>query len=261
MVADANPLTFPLSATHTLTPVFDFSNRDRGPSWQVFRRRSVHRACGRPGITARGRESELSPRQSDTRHKLLDEFATQLLERGYPGISLSEIAGAVGIRKASLYHHFPDGKESLFAEVSLRYIEELHTVLREALDTPGGLGAQLSAIVAGHAADAYRSAMGMRIFDSTRYVGDDIRTQVSQRYVHALIAPVTDLMAAAVDRGELRPADPAFLASAFLELAAVAEPLPPDTALPPAQGPPNPPAVVPGVVPAVVELFLRGAAS
>ncbi|SDG14038.1 DNA-binding transcriptional regulator, AcrR family [Sinosporangium album] len=201
----------------------------------------------------------MSPRQSDTRQRLLDEFAAQLLERGYPGISLNEIAQAIGIRKASLYHHFPEGKESLFAEVSLRYIDDAHAVLRRALDTPGGLPYQLSAIVAGYAGDAYRSAMGMRIYDSTRYVGEDTRTRISSRYVNALITPVTDLMADAIERGELRPGDPSFLAAAFLELAAVAEPLPPDVAMPPGQR--ADPTPHHDLVPAVVDLFLRGASS
>ena len=44
----------------------------------------------------------------------ITETATALfLEKGFAGTSMSDLAQACGIRKASLYHHFP-GKEDLF---------------------------------------------------------------------------------------------------------------------------------------------------
>lgn len=48
----------------------------------------------------------------DTRNRILDIGEQLLLERGYAGFSYQDIAEAVGIRKASIHHHFPS-KEDL----------------------------------------------------------------------------------------------------------------------------------------------------
>lgn len=53
-----------------------------------------------------------APPESDTRTRILDIGEQLLLERGYAGFSYQDIAEAVGIRKASIHHHFP-AKEDL----------------------------------------------------------------------------------------------------------------------------------------------------
>lgn len=50
--------------------------------------------------------------EGDTRGRILDVGEQLLLERGYAGFSYQDIADAVGIRKASIHHHFP-AKEDL----------------------------------------------------------------------------------------------------------------------------------------------------
>lgn len=50
--------------------------------------------------------------EGDTRARILDIGEALLLERGYAGFSYQDIADAVGIRKASIHHHFP-AKEDL----------------------------------------------------------------------------------------------------------------------------------------------------
>lgn len=196
---------------------------------------------------------------SDTRRRVLDEFAGQLLERGYLGVSLDQIATSINIRKPSLYHHFPGGKEEMYAEVARRYIDENSDLLRAALATPGSLVDRLEAIARIYATPGHQSTMGQRLFDATRYLSEGSRSRVSHSYVDALIAPVVALMTEAVARGELRAADPGFLASAFLEMAAVVEPMPEDVAMPPAERDAAETGM--GLPRAVAELFLNGAAA
>lgn len=43
-------------------------------------------------------------------------------QHGYDGATLAKIAGATGLGKASLYHHFPDGKDEMVKTV-LDYLE------------------------------------------------------------------------------------------------------------------------------------------
>jgi AcrR family transcriptional regulator len=58
---------------------------------------------------SRAEKSDLKPRRQD----ILDHAVRLFLDRGYAGTSMSDLARAVGIQKASLYHHFPS-KEVLF---------------------------------------------------------------------------------------------------------------------------------------------------
>ncbi|WP_326641140.1 TetR/AcrR family transcriptional regulator [Streptosporangium sp. NBC_01755] len=198
------------------------------------------------------------PRQADTRVRARDEFARLLAERGYLGVSLDEIAKTVDVKKASLYHHFPGGKPALFMEVAHHYIEETSAALQRALGGDGDLRDRLLALADTYARGTYNSALGDQIYYATRHLDDAQRADVSHAYVRSLITPVTDLMAQAVETGELRKADPSFLAMAFMELAGMLQPMPADVAMPPQERPVPPPADQ--LVHEVVDLFLRGAA-
>ncbi|MBL3587576.1 TetR/AcrR family transcriptional regulator [Rhodovulum sulfidophilum] len=50
----------------------------------------------------------------ERRHEIMDLATDLFLENGFAATSMSRVAEAAGITKASLYHHFP-GKEDLFA--------------------------------------------------------------------------------------------------------------------------------------------------
>jgi len=54
-----------------------------------------------------------------SRETLLTELTAVFLSRGYEGSTLAELARATGLGKASLYHHFPGGKEEM-VDVLLR---------------------------------------------------------------------------------------------------------------------------------------------
>ncbi|MFE8951334.1 TetR/AcrR family transcriptional regulator [Streptomyces althioticus] len=189
------------------------------------------------------------PRQTDTRARARDEFALRLTDYGYLGVSLDDIAKAVDVKKASLYHHFPGGKPALFMEVADHYTKEASALLQTALATPGTLRDKLLALAASYAQGTYNSALSNQIYYAIRHLEDDQRAEVSDAYVRGLIQPVTDLMARAVATGELREADPAFLATAFLELAGTVD-LPQDD---------RTPAAADRLAQDVVDLFLRGA--
>ena len=48
----------------------------------------------------------------DTRSRLIDSATALVRRRGYTGVSYADLAQAVGVRKASIHHHFP-AKEDL----------------------------------------------------------------------------------------------------------------------------------------------------
>lgn len=56
-------------------------------------------------------------REDDTRRRLLREAAYEFARHGYDAASLRKIAERVGIRAATVYSHFPEGKTQLYEEI------------------------------------------------------------------------------------------------------------------------------------------------
>jgi AcrR family transcriptional regulator len=52
-----------------------------------------------------------------TKDALIDKLVDVVYDYGYDGATLSVISEVTGLGKASLYHHFPGGKEQMAAEV------------------------------------------------------------------------------------------------------------------------------------------------
>lgn len=53
---------------------------------------------------------------------LIPDLLELFRQQGYDGVSIAYISKSTGLGKSSLYHHFPEGKEQMAAEV-LRYIQ------------------------------------------------------------------------------------------------------------------------------------------
>lgn len=66
-----------------------------------------------------------------TAERILDAAERRLRAAGYNGFSFRDLAADVGIRSASVHHHFPT-KEALVERVVLRHRERLRTVLHAA---------------------------------------------------------------------------------------------------------------------------------
>ena len=77
--------------------------------------------------------------ESSGRQRILDEAARLFLERGYAEASLRDIAEAVGVRAATIYHHF-ESKDALLGEVLDRGIDLIADTLDTALAAAATLG-------------------------------------------------------------------------------------------------------------------------
>lgn len=73
-----------------------------------------------------------SPPEGGSRRLILDTAARLLRSRGYHQTTLREIAEAVGIRKASLYHHFAS-KEEIVEAVANDGVRFVHDAVAAAL--------------------------------------------------------------------------------------------------------------------------------
>ena len=66
----------------------------------------------------------------DLRAEILAEATTLFVAHGYHGLSMRQIAEAVGVTKAALYYHFED-KEALFLAILATYLEKVEEMIRQ----------------------------------------------------------------------------------------------------------------------------------
>ncbi len=69
----------------------------------------------------------------DARSRVIEAADRLFAEYGYSAVALRDIAQEVGIRHASLYYHFPQGKEELFVEVTAQRMRHYAEGLRQAI--------------------------------------------------------------------------------------------------------------------------------
>ena len=197
---------------------------------------------------------------TSTTDQILDGFAEQLLEVGYRGISLQAITDDAGIKRPSMYHHFPGGKEEIYTEVARRMIDADAALVDAALSENETLEDRLIALAMVHTDDPRKAALDQRLFDATRYVSDETRTEVSTNYVNGLLSPVRSMMADAIATGQLRDEDPGLLMEAFFGMANAVPALPDDVGMPPDKRGGQRPAKT-EMAERVVALFLEGASA
>jgi AcrR family transcriptional regulator len=71
------------------------------------------------------------------RKRVLDAAEKLFTERGFAAVTLRDIAQALGLNHASLYHHVPGGKEELYVEVMRRGLNKHNHGLTNAISTAG----------------------------------------------------------------------------------------------------------------------------
>ncbi len=82
----------------------------------------------------------------DTKAALLDSAEQAIRARGYDGFSYADLAADVGIRKASIHHHFPT-KADLALALIARYSDNFFVRLDQISETHPTGGARLKAYV------------------------------------------------------------------------------------------------------------------
>jgi TetR/AcrR family transcriptional regulator len=79
------------------------------------------------------------------RDQILDEATRLFAEKGYDGTSMSDLAEGVGLRKASLFHHF-ESKEQLKAAVLDRLVREVGSAILSAASADAEFEQRLDAL-------------------------------------------------------------------------------------------------------------------
>lgn len=154
----------------------------------------------------------------DARQRVLDAAEQLFMQRGYNLISLRDIAGALGIRQASLYHHFPQGKEQIFTVVAERAFARHHAGICHALASSGpSLRTQLLAVAAWFGAQPAMHLSGIMRTDLPALSADH-RMQLERAAYTTFLVPLRSAFEDAQRRGELGAYNVGTLAGMFLAL-------------------------------------------
>jgi len=102
--------------------------------------------------------------KADRHAAILREAATLFAERGFSGVSLEDIGGAVGVSGPALYRHFAN-KQALLGAILVEVSERLLAGGRAVLSAHDAPADQLDAIIAFHVEFALRDADVIRVQD------------------------------------------------------------------------------------------------
>ncbi|MFY0478741.1 TetR/AcrR family transcriptional regulator [Achromobacter marplatensis] len=90
------------------------------------------------------------PTLAAPRERILDEAAKLFAQSGYDGSSVSDLAGAIGVSKAAIYHYYPT-KQDIYDAIILGVLSGLTQTVGQDVDRAEGAAARLRAFMVGHA--------------------------------------------------------------------------------------------------------------
>lgn len=85
----------------------------------------------------------------DLRQRVLDATYAEVAERGLGGLAIEAVAVRAGSSRATIYRHFPGGRDELVDTTLRREVGRVLAALVDALPRDAGLHAHVCALVAG----------------------------------------------------------------------------------------------------------------
>jgi len=142
--------------------------------------------------------------------RILQEGWLLFQQKGYRGVTMDELCARCGLTKPTLYYYFQD-KEHLFVSVLQYRLRGFHGVI----DQPGALPDRLEHIAVS-ILQAFQSEYTNLLRDREHIKDPEALGQIRDAFHRELFGPLTRLMQAGIDAGELAPGDPHFLSLIFM---------------------------------------------
>ena len=123
-----------------------------------------------------------------TKERIRREAAALFREKGFNGTSMAELAGAVGITKSSLYHHYPS-KQALLSEIIEVTVSRVTPLLQEVAESDLPIRERLGRAVSLHTVEAIHDRDAVACFiEEGRYLAPDfMAAHVAKRDRYELI--------------------------------------------------------------------------
>ncbi len=156
--------------------------------------------------------------EGDASERLLDVAERLFMESGYAAVRLKHIAEALKIKQASLYYHFPGGKEEIFVAVVrrnlIRHRQGVEGALAEAgPDWVDQLTALAYWLLSQHPMDL------MRLVNADMpSIEPEAAAELMRLFDEALLRPVRELLEEAMRQKLIVESDAALLAGTFLAM-------------------------------------------
>ena len=158
------------------------------------------------------------PVVSDAMQRVLNVAERLFMQRGYAAITLRDIAQALNMKQASLYYHFPGGKEELFVSVVHTVLKRYKIGIGQALELHSpNLRNQLVAIALWFAKEPPMNLLGLMHADIPA-LSQDSQTKLLSSVYDALFLPIRNIFVSAQEEAAIRPVDPDMITGAFLAI-------------------------------------------
>lgn len=164
-----------------------------------------------------GDSSSRAPSE-ETPHRILDEAQVLFSEWGYVGTTVQQIADRLGITKAALYYHFPQGKAEIFIELMRRHLSRLHQGLEAAIQSGATVRERLEAMAEWIAAQAPAGDVE-KLRRELIHIEESYRAALREEFRSRVVHTIRDMLRQGVERGELREHDSEFVTWIFLNSA------------------------------------------
>jgi AcrR family transcriptional regulator len=149
--------------------------------------------------------AQASTEPLNTRDQALEVTEELLHQHGYLGVSLETVAQRIGIRKASLYYHFPGGKEELMVEIAHRILKRDEDGFKRAIASSKTASGQLRAVARWMATGPGPTELVLH--DSMRFMPEQHQADLTQSFFSKLYLPIHAVIVAGVSSKEFRSHD------------------------------------------------------
>jgi AcrR family transcriptional regulator len=130
------------------------------------------------------------------------------IAHGYHGLSMRQIAEAVGVSKAALYYHFQD-KEQLFLVVLDAQLDHFERLIGLAMTEEHNARQRIRRLVSEILSQPVEMRAAIRLASQEMaQLSEPARAIFNRSYHSRFIDKIQAMLKAGIDQGELRPIDP-----------------------------------------------------
>ncbi len=165
-------------------------------------------------------------KMGESRERILHTAEHLFNERGYASVTLRDIADALGIRQASLYYHFPGGKEALFVEVCEKSFDRHRTGLEEAIRRADTTPREQLRAAARFILSQSVPDLGRMTHSDMPEIAEEHAQRLMQIAFDSLLRPIAGIFQRAYESGLSHSPDTILLAGAFISVIASIHDLP-----------------------------------